>query len=161
MIGTLVRLLPILVSAVAARERRLVSRLRRRVGLGQIDVNLHMNQARYADVFEWGRLDLLLRSGAMQAWRRRGIHGVVAEQQIVYRRELKPFVRYQIDSRATGMDGRLLVVEHHLVVGDRVHARGVVKLIFIGSDGVLSAEAAAAQCEAIVTEPLPVHDWRV
>ena len=138
-----------------------VSRLHRRVALRQIDLNLHMNQAAYAETFEWGRLDLLLRSGAIQHWRSRGVNPVVAEQRIVYRRELRPWARYVIDTRAVGVDGRLLCVQGHLVVGSQVHARADVKLIFIGPDGVLAPLAVPPLVESLLGAPLPVEGWKV
>ena len=58
-------------------------------------------------------------------------------------------------------EGRLLVVECHLLVGDRVHARDDAKLLFIGPDGVLSAGAVASRCARLLTAPLAVEAWRV
>lgn len=161
MLGYLARSLPLIVRASLPRERRLVSRITRRVKLAEIDINRHMNQASYAQVFELGRVDWFIRSGAWSDFRRRGIGAVVAEQRIVYRRELKPRQRYSIDTRAVRMDGRLLVFESLLVVGDRVHAKAEVKLIFIGSRGVLSADEARALCERYLVPPLAVQDWRL
>ena len=138
-----------------------MSVIRRRVGLHEIDTNRHMNQAVYAQVFELGRVDWFVRSGAWQLFSSQGVHPVVAEQRIVYRRELAPFARYAIDSRAVGVTGRLLDVQSTLVVGDRVHAQCDVKLIFIGKDGVLSPEAAAELGIGLLTEAMVVRDWRV
>ena len=86
---------------------------------------------------------------------------MVAEQRIVYRRELRAGTRYVIDTRATAVDGRLLCLEGLMIVGDRVHARNDVKLIFIGPRGVLSADELAPQCEGLLAPPLAVEDWRV
>ena len=151
---------PLLRSRLTVDGRR-VSRIERRVQLSEIDLNRHMNQATYAQVMEIGRMDLVIGSGALAELGRKGLHAVVAEQRIIYRRELKPGQRYLMDTRATGMDGRLLVFETHLLVGERVHAKGVAKLIFIGKDGVLSAGDATVACEGYLTDALPVEDWRV
>ena len=161
MLGYLARTLPLLIRARSRRGETLASRLARRVRPSEIDLNLHMNPAAYAQVGEVSRTDWVIRSGAWDRWSEAGVRPVVAEQHIVYRRELKPLQRYELDSRAVGFDGRLLCVETHLVVGDRVHARMEVKLIFVGEGGVLSAEAARDACEGLVTEPLEVEGWRV
>lgn len=160
-IGYLVRSLPVFVRARVGRDGRRSSRIERRVKFSEIDLNGHMNQAVYAQVFELGRMDYLLRSGAWPYVRGRGINAVVAEQRIVYRRELKPGQSYFIDTRATHVEGRLLVCESYLVVGDRVHAHSEAKLIFIGEDGVLSPERTAELCDDFLTEPLGVQDWRL
>ena len=141
--------------------RGLVSRVRRRVRLSETDFNMHMNQAAYAQVAEFGRNDWVLRSGLVRTLWRARTKPIMAEQRIVYRRELKPGQRYEMDTRATGLDGRLLKVDAHLIVDDRVHAAIYAKLISIGPGGVLSPEAAQSLLSAFVTDALPVDDWRV
>ena len=161
MLGYILRTLPIVARAACHRDGRLVSRIDRRVRLGELDPNLHMNQAIYARVAEYGRTDWVIRSRAWTQWRRAGIRPVVAEQRIIYRRELRAGARYTLDTRATAIEGRLLVVECHLLVGDRVHARDDAKLLFTGPNGVLSADAVASCCAGLLTTPLAVEAWRV
>ncbi|MEO1173168.1 MAG: acyl-CoA thioesterase [Myxococcota bacterium] len=151
---------PVLLSSFRGHTS-LISRKRYRVLLRQIDANFHMNQAAYAEAFEWGRLDWIIRSRAVFAWRRAGVWPVVAEQRIAYRRELKPFARFSIDTRATGIDGRLLVMQGNIIVGDRVYTQCEAKLIFLAPNGVLNAEEMPNSCERFLTEPLAVEDWRV
>lgn len=138
-----------------------VSRLGRRVRLTHVDFNRHMNQAAYAVVAEEGRTDLVLRSGLWPHLRERGILAVVASQQITYRRELKPLQRFVVDSRAVAVEGRLLRIDSHLLVGRTVHARVEARLIFIGSDGVLPPEAVPPVVEGFLHAPLSVDDWTV
>ena len=85
---------------------------------------------------------------------------VVASQELVYRRELKPLQRFEIDTRSPGMDGRLLHLQQHFLVGDRVHARADTRLICVGLGGVLSADEAASLCEGMHSEALGVEGWR-
>lgn len=151
---------------VAARARfvgprTLSSRFHGRVRLTEIDLNLHMNQAAYAQVFELGRADWIVRSGLWNRVRSQGINPVVAQQNLVYRRELKPLQRYSIDTRATAIEGRLLVVQGHLIVGEKVHATNVVKLIFVGPDGVLAPEEVPALVENFLCAPLQVAEWTI
>jgi len=161
MLGYLTRTLALAIRAQLGQDGRLVSRISRRVKLSEIDLNLHMNQASYAQMYELGRTDWLLRSGAWDRWRAQDVKPVLAEQRIIYRREMKPPQRYTIDTRAIGFDGRLLCLEGHMITGDQVRAKTEAKLIFIGPDGVLSAEATEAACREYVTEALPVEAWRV
>jgi acyl-CoA thioesterase FadM len=131
------------------------------VRLSESDFNMHMNQASYAQVAEFGRNDWVLRSGLVRALWRAKTKPVMAEQHIVYRRELKPGQRYVLDTRATGLDGRLLRVDGHLLVDDQVHAAVYAKLICIGPNGVLSPQAAEELLSPFVTDALAVEDWRV
>lgn len=160
MLQYVARALPILVRAGLAR-RSLVSNIDRRVSVAETDLNMHMNQAAYAEVAERGRTDWLLRSGLVRRLFEARVKPVVAEQRILYRRELKPGQRYSVDTRATGIDGRLLAVDSHLIVGDRVHAVVYAKLISIGPDGVLDPDATRTLLSSFVTESLGVEDWRV
>ncbi len=157
----MVRTVPVVFRARRARETELVSRLTRRVSLRELDINWHMNQARYAQVMELGRVDWYLRSGSEAQLRRHGVKMVVAEQRIVYRRELKLGTTYVIDTRALGVEGRLLNLQSALLVGERVHALNDTKMIFIGADGVLKPARAEEVCEGLSTAPLMIDDWRV
>lgn len=160
MIPYLVRTLPAYLRARSA-DRTHISRLRQRVWPSQIDINLHMNQAVYAQVLEAGRLDLVVRSGALAAWRAAGTNVVVAHQNITYRRELRLGAQFLLDSRPIGVEGRLLLVEGHFLVGDRVHAIGRVGLLSVGPDGVLSGDEVAEMAAPYLVEPLEVENWSV
>ncbi len=155
------RTAPVVLRARRARERQLVSQIERRVALRELDINWHMNQARYLQVMELGRVDWFLRSGAEAQLRRQGVKTVVAEQRVVYRRELKLGTSYLIDTRALGVEGRLLRVQSALLVGDRVHALNDTMMIFIGAAGVLKPAEVGPVCEGLTTTPLAVEGWRV
>jgi acyl-CoA thioesterase FadM len=161
MVSYLARTLPVLISARLRRDGARKTQISRRVGLHEIDLNRHMNQAVYAQVFELGRADWIVRSGVWRELVAQRVNPVVAEQRIVYRRELGPFTRYTIDTRAVGVVGRLLEVQSHVIVGDRVHTRAEVKLLFLGPEGTLSGEAAARLCAGWIAEPLAVSDWKL
>lgn len=161
MLAYLARSIPVAVRARLGRDGRLVSRIARRVRLSEIDLNGHMNQAAYAQVLELGRMDWVIRSGAWAALRGERINPVVAEQRILYRRELGPGQRYTIDTRAVALEGRLLAFESYLLVDARVHTKAQAKLIFVGADGVLPASTVERHCARFLTAPLAVEDWRV
>ncbi|MCB9679017.1 MAG: acyl-CoA thioesterase [Alphaproteobacteria bacterium] len=153
MVRYLARMFPVVLRAQLGRDGRLVSRITRRVRLSELDPNGHMNQAVYAQVFEMGRADWVVRSRAWERWRDAGLHPVVAEQRIVYRRELRPMTRYAIESRAVGIEGRLLRFGQTLTVGDRMHARCECGLLFIGPHGVLTGEALAPHLDGLLAPP--------
>lgn len=161
MLGYLLRTVGVAARARFVGPRTLSSRFHGRVRLSEIDLNLHMNQAVYAQVFELGRADWVVRSGLWTRVRGQRINPVVAQQNLVYRRELKPLQRYVIDTRATAIEGRLLLVESHLIVGDKVHAKNVVKLIFVGPEGVLAPEEMPPLVDDFLCAALQVSDWTV
>ncbi|MCB9751539.1 MAG: acyl-CoA thioesterase [Myxococcales bacterium] len=161
MLGYLLRTAPVVLRAARRPHPQLISVLERVVRPWELDLNRHMNQAVYAQVMELGRLDWALRSHAWRRWKAGRAHAVVAEQRIVYRRELTLGARYTIDTRARAVEGRLLALRSYMIIDGRVHARGDAKLIFVGDDGVLAGPAVEALCEGLYPAPLAVEDWRV
>ena len=161
MLGYAARVLPQYVAIRRRKGEGLVSRLERRVRFGELDFNRHMNQAVYLQNAELARTDWAVRSGAWDRWQAAGVKPVVAEQRAVYRRELTPRTRYVIETRCVGMEGRLLRLESHFLVGDRIHTLVETKFIFIGKEGVLSADEATRAGEGLAVEPLAVDGWRV
>lgn len=142
-------------------RRALVSCVHRRVRWVECDFNLHMNQASYARVAEMGRSDWLLRCGlAKDLWRAR-TNPIMAEQRIVYRRELRPAQRYALDTRATGLEGRTLLLQSHLLVGEAVHTAVYAKLLMVGPGGVMTPDAVTELVSHVVTDRLPIEGWRI
>lgn len=160
MLRTYLRMAPVLVRGRLA-PRTNVSEVARRVALHQVDLNRHMNQACYASELEVGRAHWMVRSGGWARWRAVGANPVVANQRIEYRRELRPFQRFVVHTRALGVEGRLLHLQGHLLVDDRVHAVGDVRVLFIGPDGVLAPDAVPPLVDGLLAPPLAVDAWRV
>lgn len=152
---------PTIVQGLLTRTEQPVSVLHRRVLPSQLDTNLHMNQAVYAEMFEHGRAHWFLRSGAWGRWRAAGCNPVVARQTLTYRRELKPFQRYRIETRAVGLEGRLVQVQGVLAVGRAVHTLAEVRLLLIGPDGVLDPAQTRALVERELTEAARIEDFRL
>ena len=159
--GYLLRILFSALRAPRVPTGAIVRRSHHRVWPRHVDFNRHMNQAAYAAVCEEARVPWLLDSGCWPQWRAAGIHPVVAEQTLVYRRELAPFQRFLIDTRAVGMDGRLLVIEQHIIVDAKIHTRNRVKLLFIGPDGVLSAADTTDLCAKLLSSFFTVDSYAI
>ena len=100
-----------------------------RVRFADLDYNGHMNNARYLDVLELGRVDALVRSGlAKMAWQRK-LMPIVGSMQIRYIAELKPRERFEVRTRVTGWDERWMWAEQELVRArdSKVCARAVFR----------------------------------
>jgi acyl-CoA thioesterase FadM len=120
-----------------------------------------MNQAAYAEVMELARWHWMVRSGMFRTMVRDRLNVVVGRQEIVYRRELKPLTAFVIDVRAIDIERRAVRVEHHFIVGDRVHAKGTADLVVLGRDGVAPADTVRSTFGPLVQPRLQVTDWRV
>ncbi|MCB5175587.1 acyl-CoA thioesterase [Microvirga lenta] len=92
-----------------------VSRLSFRVWPHDLDTSLHLNNGRYWTLMDLGRTDIMLRSGLWRPIFRNGWVPVVSAGQIRFRRELKLFQAFTLETRiVTWFEGQV-VMEHRLI----------------------------------------------
>jgi acyl-CoA thioesterase FadM len=136
--------------------------LRLRVWPSDLDYNLHLNNGRYLTLMDLGRLDLLIRVGALPAMRRNRWGAVVASLAIRYRRPLSPFQPFELCTRALGWDERWFFLEQRIRSGDELIARCVVKTLFVaGKRRIAPAEFVAATGRKVESPPIPdsIRAW--
>lgn len=91
-----------------------VSRLMFRVWPHDLDTSLHMNNGRYWALMDLGRIDIMIRSGLWRPVLRHGWVPVVNAGQIRFRRELRPFQPFTLETRIlTWFEGHV-VIEHRV-----------------------------------------------
>lgn len=100
-----------------------------------LDVNGHMNNGRYLSISDIGRFELLRAAGLWRPMRRRGWYPVVASSTISYRKSLKPWQRFDVESRFLGADDRNVYLEQRFVVGGEIYARLFVRGRFLRDEG--------------------------
>jgi acyl-CoA thioesterase FadM len=84
-----------------------------------LDLNLHMTNSRYACFADLSRLDLFVRSGMIQTAFRRDWRPMMLASKIRFRRELKPFRRFRVETRIRWWSGTSIVYEHRFVTRGR------------------------------------------
>lgn len=139
------RVLRILITSLLGPRLGLLdeSRLEFRVWPFDLDINVHMNNARYLALMDLGRLDIIVRSGLGRLVLRRRLQPVIAGALVRYRRSLLPFERFTLRTRLLGWDEKWLFIEHRLERHGELVCLAVVKGLFLGRDGaVASAELA-------------------
>lgn len=100
-----------------------------------IDLLGHMNNGRYASLFDLGRYDLLIRAGIWDVFRRRGWYAVVASASITFRKSLALWQRFTVESRLLGHDDRSVYLMHRAVVDGEVYAEIIVRARFLRRSG--------------------------
>ena len=95
------------------------SSLRYRVLPSDIDLNLHMTNSRYACFADLSRLDLFVRSGMIQAAFRRDWRPMMLASKIRFRRELKTFRRFRVETKIRWWSGTSIVYEHRFLTRAR------------------------------------------
>ena len=91
------------------------SRLAFRVWPHDLDTSLHMNNGRYWTLMDLGRTDIMIRSGLWRPIFRHGWVPVVSAGQIRFRRELKPFRAFTLETRILTWSETHVVMEHRIV----------------------------------------------
>ncbi|MGO4573770.1 acyl-CoA thioesterase [Microvirga sp. 2TAF3] len=98
---------------------RNVSRLSFRVWPHDLDTSLHMNNGRYWTLMDLGRADIMIRSGLWRSIYRNGWVPVVSAGKIRFRRELKLFQSFTLETRIVTWAESFVVIEHRLISRSR------------------------------------------
>ncbi|GAB3403341.1 thioesterase family protein [Schumannella luteola] len=138
-----------------------VGRIRMRVWPRDLDQLGHMNNGVYLTIMDLGRYDLNLRSGLWPALMKAGIYPVVGAQTITYRRSLKPWQLFDLETRLIGFDDRSVYCEQRFVVDGEICAQAVVRARFLQRTGgtVSMDELGAALGEDV--HSLPAPEWAI
>ncbi|MBX3067127.1 MAG: acyl-CoA thioesterase [Cryobacterium sp.] len=100
-----------------------------------LDVNGHMNNGRYLSISDIGRLELLKAAGLWKAMRKRGWYPVVASSTISFRKSLKPWQRFNLETRFIGMSGKNVFMEQRFTVEGEIYAKMFLAGRFLKDSG--------------------------
>jgi acyl-CoA thioesterase FadM len=97
-----------------------------------LDISLHMNNGRYLTLMDIGRLDFLVRTGLWRAVRKNGWTPIASAIIIRYRRELRSFARFRLETRLVTWAEASVVMEQTFVIlngpyAGQVAARALIK----------------------------------
>lgn len=100
-----------------------------------LDLLLHMNNARYLAWMDLGRLALMRRTGAFDELRRRGAVGLLGGVVVYYIRPLSLFQRVELSTRVVAWDDKWIYLEHRFERGETLHARALARVLARDADG--------------------------
>lgn len=95
-----------------------VSRVALIVLPNDLDIYGHMNNGRYLTIMDLGRMDLFIRGGLVKAIRGAGWTPVLSAAKVRYRRELRLWQRFRLETRLVHWEDTTFVMEQ------RIFARG-------------------------------------
>ncbi len=87
-----------------------------RVWPHDLDLSLHMNNGRYLTLMDLGRLDIMLGSGLWRAVLRHKWTPIASAITIRYRRELRPFQKFRLETRLINWDASNVVMEQIFLI---------------------------------------------
>ena len=135
-----------------------ISVLPQRVWPIDLDINMHMNNARYLSVMDLGRTDWIVRSGAWRLMRRDKMAPVVGGCLVRYRRSLRPFETYLLKTRLLGWDERWIYVEQIMQGRDGIACLAVQRTAFVQAGKIIPVAEWAAKI-GYDGPQVPVPDW--
>ena len=101
--------------------------IRMRVWPNDIDLNMHMNNARYLSIMDYARTHLLARTGLLSHIVRSRWQALVGAVWTTYRRSLPLFSAFEITSRLVCWDDRWFYIEQTFTGREGLAAVGWVK----------------------------------
>lgn len=137
--------------------------LRFRVMPHDLDINIHMNNARYLALMDLGRLDMIVRGGLWRGVLHRRWQPVIGGSLVRYRRPLKPFQAFELKSRLLAWDNKWLYIEHRIEAKGVLACHTVVRAGFVGGRGMVpSGEVMSSAGHAGPAPELPAWAgaWR-
>ncbi|MBL8565570.1 MAG: thioesterase family protein [Hyphomicrobiaceae bacterium] len=87
-----------------------------RVWPTDLDTSLHMNNGRYLTVMDLGRLDLMVTGGLWRAVVRHRWTPIANAIKIRFRREMRLFQRFRLETRLVAWDRTTVVIEQTFVL---------------------------------------------
>jgi acyl-CoA thioesterase FadM len=131
-------------------------RVRMRVWPNDIDLNLHLNNARYLNLMDYGRTHLLARSRLLSRIIRSRYTPTVGAVWITYRRSLPVFSGFTLSSRLVCWDERWFYVEQSFTGREGLAAVGWVKAILRDAQGTVEPQRVIAGVSpGLVSPPMP------
>ncbi|MGA2889286.1 MAG: thioesterase family protein [Terracidiphilus sp.] len=130
--------------------------LQMRVWPNDIDLNLHMNNARYLSMMDYGRTHLLARTRLLEHIIRSRWQPLVGAVWITYRRSLPLFAAFRLGSRLVCWDERWFYIEQTFIGRDGLAAVGWVKGLLRDAQGSLPPQKVIETvAPGAVTPPMP------
>ena len=112
-----------------------VGRVRLRTMPTDLDLLGHMNNGRYASLFDLGRFDLLIRTGIWDLLTRTAGTPSSRARPITFRKSLELWQRFTVESRLLAHDDRSVYMMHRAVVVGEVYAEMIVRARFLRRSG--------------------------
>ena len=126
----------------AGKSARLMeaSLIHLRVWPNDLDLNVHVNNGRYLTLMDLGRMDLMLRSGAMRLWFGHGWQPLVGLSMARHFKALKVFQAFTLSTRLLGWDAKWIYFEQRFESKGQLYCLGVVKGLMAGKQGPVPTE---------------------
>src|ERR1019366_2191739 len=141
------------------QDFRDVGRVTMRVLPHDLDLLGHVNNGIYLSLMDLGRMDLMIRSGRWQQLNALGWYPVAASVSVTYRRSLRLWEKYTLETKVLGFDDKAMYVEQRFVRDDEVCVVGVMRARFLKKSGGTVTVAEMGALAEIDPATMPIPKW--
>ncbi len=100
-----------------------------------LDINMHLTNARYLSMMDLGRTEFIIQAGMLKELMQRHWLPVVAVANLKFIKQINPFQRFNLITRLVGWDEKWFYMEQRFEVAGQLAAVGLVKGLFRSKNG--------------------------
>lgn len=133
-----------------------------------IDFAMIVNNGMYFSLMDLGRFDLLARSGFWDLMMKRKWTPVVQSEQISFRKSIRLWQRFSLETRIIGVDEKCIWIEQRFVRDGEIYARAYLATRFVDARGAVDLQEVIEVVQTELGQVLPedftvpdwLHEWR-
>lgn len=100
-----------------------------------LDILRHMNNGKYFSLMDLARVDLMERAGLSKKMSERGWYPVVVAETAIFKKSLKLFNRFEIETKIIGWDKKAVLIKHTFFQKEKIMCEAVVRGRFLRKSG--------------------------
>tara|TARA_B110001454_G_scaffold219203_1_gene252090 strand:+ start:2699 stop:3082 length:384 start_codon:yes stop_codon:yes gene_type:complete len=114
-----------------------------------------MNNGIYLSIMDLARVDLMIRAGLWADLNKYGMYPVVVAESIRFKKSLKLFERFFIETTVLGWDEKAFVLQQRFLRGGELVAEAIVRARFLRkTGGSVSPKEILSLAKVDITSPL-------
>jgi acyl-CoA thioesterase FadM len=133
--------------------------LRLRVMPNDLDLLGHVNNGIYLSLMDLGRMDLMIRTGHWSRLGKLGWYPVAASVTATYRRSLRLWQSYTLETKVIGFDEKAMYVEQRFVRDNELYVSAIMRARFLKKSGGTVSVAELGEFAGIDPTTMPIPEW--
>ncbi|MBA54062.1 MAG: hypothetical protein CMK89_06355 [Pseudomonadales bacterium] len=98
-----------------------------------LDANIHMNNVKYLKYLERGRVEHMIHTPWLTEMTSRGFKALIANTEISYVKEIKPFQRFKAETRISSWDEKYIYMEQLFTYRKTVFTAAVIRMAMVNT----------------------------
>ncbi|MBR9729094.1 thioesterase family protein [Shewanella intestini] len=109
------------------------------------DINLHLTNSRYPAFLDLARTHMIAEMGFMKRFLKLGWAPIVNASEFTFIRDIKPFEKFEIETKIVGWDQKYFYIEHRFVTARGLHSIVHVRGVFLHKGKQVPIETLVAE----------------